>query len=185
MNFIIDGILMLFFLVLLYISFDNGILKVATVLLGMYLGLQIAGLFYEPFAGLTATAGDPESKTTSDIVWFFVLWAIFSIVFALVVWSIIGTFALPKWAGNIDQLGGLILGAFAGILFLTVVVFVMKNTTTMMWYGSGKPQNWLGGIVSGFENSFLVRILNIFRELFLNFLSPWLPRTLPALRDKI
>src|SRR5215210_6417134 len=100
----IDVFLFLFLIYLLYISFTNGVLKVITVLLGMYGGLQVAALFQDLFANLTARGGDVNSITTNRIVWFFILFIFWSIIFSLVAWSFIGKLQLPKIVLSIDQL---------------------------------------------------------------------------------
>src|SRR4051812_35944946 len=99
---------------LLYLSFTSGILKVLTVLIGMYIGLQLSALTYQLFAGLTASQS-ADSVTTNQIVWFFALWIVWSIIFGYLAWTVIGTFQLPQWANNLDQLGGLALGVFASV----------------------------------------------------------------------
>lgn len=185
MNFVIDFILFAFLLVLLYLSFNNGVLKVATVLVGMYAGLQIAGLFYTTFASLTSDGKDADAAVTSQIVWFFALWAVFSIVFSLIAWSFIGTIELPQWMKNFDQLLGLGLGILASLFALVVLGYVFKNTITIMWYGSGRPDNWMAGVKNGFDKSAVISVLNIFKGLFLNVLSPWLPRDVPVFRDAL
>lgn len=185
MNIVIDFVLFLFLLFLLYMSFTNGFLKVLTVLIGMYIGLQIAGIFYTVFASLTSDPKAADSALTSQVVWFFVLWVIFSIIFTLVAWSFIGTLDLPRWMKNFDQLLGLGLGVFASVFALVVLGYVFKSTITIMWYGSGRPDNWLAGVKSGFDRSVLISVLNIFKGLFLNVMSPWLPRDLPVFRDAL
>ncbi len=182
----IDVVLFLFLLFLLYLSFTSGLLKVATVLIGMYGGLQVAGLFYELFGNLTADKTKPGSTTTNQIIWFFILWVVWSIIFSLVAWYFIGSFNLPKRLRNLDQLLGLGLGVFAAIFAMMIVGFVFKNTITMIWYGSGTPDNWLKAIKDGFDNSVLMGIFNSLKVVFLNVLSPWLPsKNLPVFQNNI
>ncbi len=183
---IVDVFLFLILLVLLYMSFSNGVLKVATVIIGMYGGLQVAALFYQIFGDLTANKGDPNSITTNQIIWFFALWVVWSIIFTLVAWSFIGTIRLPKWANNFDQLGGLVLGLFASVFGMLIVGFVFKNTITMIWYGSGRPNNWLGFLKTSFEGSLLMGIFDAIKVLYLNILSPWLPsKDLPVFQKNL
>ncbi len=182
----VDFVLFLFLLFLLYLSFASGVLKVLTVLIGMYLGLQIAALSYKIFAELTADKSKVGSGTTSQIIWFFILWVVFSIIFSLVVWSFLGTVRLPKWATNLDQLLGLGLGVLASVFAILVLGFVMKNTITMLWYGSGTPDNWLKAIKDGFEGSILIKIFNSIKVVYLNVLSPWLPSNdLPVFKETL
>ncbi len=182
----VDVILFFMLLVMLYLGFSSGTLKVLTIIIGMYLGLQVAALFYQIFANLTANAGDQASILTNQIIWFFALWVFWTIVFTLVAWSFLGSFDLPKWLRNVDQLGGLVLGVFASVFAMMVFGFVLKNTLTMIWFGAGKPTNWLYGLKTGFDNSLLMSIFNSIKFLFLNVLSPWLPSgNLPVFRNDL
>lgn len=181
---IIDIVLFLILLVLIYMGFSSGVLKVAAVTLGMYGGLQVAALFYEIFARITATPGDANSATTSQVVWFFALWVVWTIIFTLIAWYFLGSIKLPTWTNNIDQLLGLGLGFFAAIFALFVVSFVMKNTFTMIWYGSGRPSNWMLEVKMAFDNSFLMGLFQVLKVVYLNILSPWLPnKNLPVFQN--
>ncbi len=182
----VDILIFLGMMVLLYLCFTNGILKVLTVLIGMYAGLQVAAIFYKIFADLTAEKANPNSITTNQIVWFFGLWIAWSIIFTLVAWSFIKHLQLPKWAVSLDQLGGLVLGFFATVFAMMILGYVFKNVTTLLWYGSGRPTNWLLTVKDGFDNSFFMKLFNTFKTLYLNVLSPWLPaRDLPVFKDNI
>ena len=172
----VDIVLFLMLLVMVYIGFSAGLLKVLTVIIGMYGGFQVAALFYTIFANITATPGDPNSALTSQIVWFFVLWLVWSIIFTLVAWSFIGTITLPKWLSNIELLGGLILGLLAAVFAMSIFGIVMRNVVIMTWYGSGQPAgNWLDTLRLAFKNSFLISLFNSIRYVYLNLMSPWLP----------
>jgi uncharacterized membrane protein required for colicin V production len=186
MNIVVDGILFFFLLFLLYLSFSQGFLKVLTVVIGMYLGMQVAALAYKLFANLTTDQAKPGSATTNQIIWFFILWVVWSIIFSLVAWSFLGTIQLPKWARNFDQLLGLALGVFAAVFAILIISFVFKNTIIMMWYGSGAPDNWLKALKDGFEQSALIKLFNILKVVYLNILSPWLPSgDLPVFKDNL
>ncbi|HEX2911962.1 MAG TPA: CvpA family protein [Chloroflexia bacterium] len=182
----VDIFIFFIFLVLLYFSFSSGVLKVLSVIIGMYGGLQVAALFNDIFAELTSNKGDPSSYTTNRIVWFFALFVVWTIIFTLVAWSFIGHINLPRWAKNFDQVLGLVLGVFAAVFAMLVVGFVFKNTITMIWYGSGRPTNWLLGVKEGFDNSFMMKIFNAIKVLYLNILSPWLPdKDLPVFKENL
>lgn len=113
MGLIIDFILLLVILIIAFMGFNMGLVKVGAGIVGMYLGIQIATFFYVVFADLTATAGNATSRATNQIVWFFTLWVVWSIVFTLILWSFTKTIYIPKRLANLDQLGGLALGMFA------------------------------------------------------------------------
>lgn len=175
MQLVIDIFFLIAIIAIAFMGFNFGIIKVATVILGMYIGMQIAALFYPIFGGLTANQSSASSIYTNQIVWFFILWVVWSIIFSLVGFSFTNSIVLPKRLGNVDQLGGLALGLFAGIFGLLIVGFVLKNTMVLFWYGSGRPGNWLGSLVTGFDNSIIFGVFRTLKVVYLNILSPWLP----------
>lgn len=182
----IDVLLLLGMMSLLYVCFAKGILKVITVLIGMYAGLQVAAVFYKLFADLTADKTNPNSIVTNQVVWFFGLFIAWSIIFALVAWSFIRHFDLPKWAVSLDQVGGIVIGLLAVIFAFTIFGYVFKNIATLLWYGAGRPSNWLFTVVQAFDNSLLMKLFSAFKVLYLNILSPWLPaKDLPIFSDTL
>ena len=182
----VDVFLLLGMMALLYLCFVKGILKVVTVLLGMYAGLQVAAIFYKIFADITAEKANPNSITTNQVVWFFGLWVAWSIIFSLVAWSFIRHLDLPKWAMNLDQIGGIVIGLLAVIFFFTIFGYVFKNIATLLWYGSGRPNNWLFTIKEAWDNSFFMKLFAAFKALYVEILSPWLPaRDLPVFKDNL
>ncbi len=183
---LVDIFLFFAMMALLYLCFTKGTLKILTVLIGMYAGLQVAAVFYKLFADLTADKTNPNSITTNQVVWFFGLFIAWSIIFTLVAWSFIRHFDLPKWAVSLDQIGGLVIGFLAVILALTIVSYVFRDVVTLLWYGSGRPSNWLAAVKDGFDNSFFMKLFNSFKGFYVNILSPWLPaRDLPVFRDAL
>lgn len=172
-----DIILLLALIGIIFACFSAGLIRVTSILLGMYLGLQVAALFYKIFAGLTAEAGNKASEQTNQVIWFGILWVVWSIIFSLIVISFTKEYQLPKtkrW-GNIDQVGGLVVGIFAGIFGVLIISYVVRNTVTLAWFAAGRPNNYLYAILSGFQGSLLMGVFKAMKVVFLNFLSPWLP----------
>jgi uncharacterized membrane protein required for colicin V production len=184
LSLVLDGFFLLVILIIAFMGFSMGLVKIGTAILGMYLGVQIAAIFYTTFASLTTTPGSSSSKATNEIVWFFALWVVWSVIFTLIVWSFSKTLIVPKRLANLDQLGGLVLGMFAGIFGLFVLAFVFKNTVYLIWFGSGRPNNWIKSILDGFDTSVIFNILRSIRFVYLNILSPWLPvNQMPIFKD--
>jgi hypothetical protein len=105
----------------------------------------------------------------------------------LIVISFTKEYALPKtkkW-GNIDQVGGLILGIFAGIFGILIVAYVVRNTVILAWIAAQRPHNYLESIKMAFDSSLLMGVFKTLKFIFLNVLSPWLPSGIPVFTDKI
>lgn len=172
----VDILLVLVLVVLLYVGFSLGILKMLTAILGMYIGLQFAAFLFPIFASLTTKAGSENSAMTNQIVWFFILWVVWSIIGTLIVWSFLGQVRLPKWLSNLELLGGLILGLLAAVFALSIIGIVAKNVVTLFWIAQGRQgDNFLGFMKDSFDSSILIGIFDTIRFIYLSFLSPWLP----------
>jgi uncharacterized membrane protein required for colicin V production len=171
----IDVLLLLILVAIIFLCFSKGLIKVSSVLLGMYLGLQVAALFYKLFGALTAEAGNDASIRTNQVIWFGILWVVWSIIFSLVVMSFTKEYRMPEKWGNLDQIGGLVVGLLVGIFGVLVMAYVIRNTVTLAWIAAGRPSNYLYAIKSGFDTSILMGVFNSIKVLFLNVLSPWLP----------
>ncbi len=171
----VDIILFIFLIIIVFICFSAGLIRVASILLGMYLGLQVAALFYKLFANITAEVSNPASVQTNQVLWFGILWVVWSIIFSLVVISFTREYSMPKKLANLDQIGGLALGIFVAIFGILVVAFVIRNTVSLAWISAGRPNNYLFSIVEGFRTSLLMGVFKSLKVVFLNFLSPWLP----------
>jgi uncharacterized membrane protein required for colicin V production len=92
----IDIVLFLFLIAIVYMCFTTGLIRVASVMLGMYLGMQVAALFYTTFAGLTADNSNAASIETNQIIWFGALWVVWSIIFCLMIINFTKEYSLPK-----------------------------------------------------------------------------------------
>ncbi len=179
----IDFILFFILIGIVFLCFSTGLIRVASVILGMYLGLQVAALFFKIFATITAEAGNPASIQTNQVIWFGILWVVWSIIFSLVVISFTKEYTLQKRWGNLDQIGGLVLGIFAGVFGILIISYVIRNTITLAWVAAGKPNNYLFAIKSGFDGSLLMSVFNTLKVVFINALSPWLPNDFPIFNN--
>ncbi len=179
----VDIILFLLLVGIIFICFSVGLIRVASVLFGMYLGLQVAAIFYRLFGGLTSDKGSASSIQTNEIIWFGILWVVATIILALVVISFTKSYSLPEKWGNIDQVGGLALGIIAGVFGILIIAFVVRNTLNLAWIAAGRPNNYLYAIVSGFQGSLLMNVFKGLKVLFLNVLSPWIPGDIPIFNE--
>lgn len=176
---VIDFILLLVLIIIIFVGFSVGIIKMASVILGMYLALQVAALLYIPFASLTG------GTVSSQDVWFGILWGVWTIIFTLIVLSFTRYIQLPQWLAGIEQLAGMVLGLIAGIFGLLVLGFVFQNTITVGLAGSGCNGGFLRFFAQQFNGSLLMHVFNTIKIVLLNYLSPWLPsNNLPVFQDQ-
>lgn len=181
---LVDLLLLFLFLMVIFIGFSVGLIRMVCVVIGMYVGVNIAALTYVAFAGLTAEKGNPVSQATAEVVWFGVVWVVSSIIFTLVAFSFLRYIVLPGWLRNIEQLTGLVAGMFVGIFGLLVIGYVFQNSLALALASSqcsGGPTRFFA---SGFQNSLLMHVFNGVKVVLLDTLSPWLPTNrMPVFAD--
>jgi Colicin V production protein len=169
-----DLFLLIILFAMIFWCFVLGTMKVLTMILGMYFGLQVAALTYGIFASLTA------DKTSASLfahqnVWFGVLWLLWAVLFGLILWQFIKSVELPKGLANLDQIGGLILGAFAALFVVMVVGLVFKQVFAIVVAGSQGRNEFFNLMSEQFNNSIVIQVVNTLKVVFFNILSPWLP----------
>ncbi len=179
----LDIILFLILVGIVYTSFSLGLIRVASILIGMYVGVQVAASLYRLFAYSTADTANAASVQTNEVVWFGLLWVVWSIIASLIIISFSKHYSLPKKWGNLDQIGGLALGVMAGVFGVLILSFVIRNTLNLVWSAAGRPDNYLFSVVSAFQGSLLMGIFKSLKVIFINVLSPWIPGSIPVFSD--
>ncbi len=181
---LVDLLLLFLFLMVIFIGFSVGLIRMLCVVIGMYVGVNIAALTYVAFAGLTAEKGDAVSQKTAEIVWFGVVWVVSSIIFTLVAFSFLRYIVLPGWLRSIEQLTGLVAGMFVGIFGLLVVGYVFQNSLALALASSHCDGGLTRFFAVGFRDSLLMHVFNAVKVVLLDTLSPWLPTNkIPVFAD--
>lgn len=175
---LIDILLLFILLGIVYVGFNIGLIKMASILLGMYIGLQVAAFLYIPFGNLTG------GTVSSEDVWFGVLWAAWSAIATLIILSFTRHIALPESLANIEQVLGMAFGLLVGVFGLLVLGFVFQNTITLGLATSGCGSGTLKFFAGQFNGSLLMHIFSSVKVVLLNYMSPWLPsNNLPVFQD--
>jgi hypothetical protein len=179
-----DIFLLIILFVMIFVCFTLGTMKVLTILLGMYGGLQVAAFTYSFFANLTANPKNGDSVDAHQTVWFGVLWLLWAVLLGLILWQFVKSIVLPKAIANLDQIGGLFLGIFVAIFVVMIVGLVFKQVFFIVALSSGGGGSGFFNLVSDqFQNSIVMRVVDIVRVVYFNILSPWLPvNQLPLFR---
>jgi hypothetical protein len=171
---IADILLLIVLFAMIFWCFVLGTMKVLTMILGMYFGLQVSALTYGLFASLTADP-KPDSIFTHQTMWFGVLWLLWAILFSLILWQFVRSIQLPKGLANLDQIGGLILGTFAAIFVVMIVGLVFKQIFAIVAATSQGRNEFFNLMRDQFNNSIIIQVVGILRVVYFNILSPWLP----------
>ena len=181
---LIDFLLLFIWLGIIFLGFSVGIIKMGCALIGMYIGVNIAALVYQPFASLTVKPGADPS--VGYVVWFGVAWIVSSIVFTLIALSFLGPLELPRWMKGFEQLAGLASGLVVGIFGLLVFGFVIQNTLALALASSQCQGGFVKFFAQNFTDSLLMHIFGAVKDVLINALSPFLKNgssAIPVFQD--
>jgi uncharacterized membrane protein required for colicin V production len=128
---LLDILIILFIVGGVGFGFWRGVLYLGLALLGVYLGALVGRFVYEPVARSIAGAINFDLNALQLIIFLIVVLAVpaLLLVTAHTVW---GSLKLPHAWGQLDLIGGMLLGAVVGLLFamFLVLTFGFLATTT-------------------------------------------------------
>ncbi len=101
------------------IGFSRGLVKTVLPLVGIMLGVFLAGRFYGSMGDWLSTW--LESDAQADIVGFLVVFVL-TVVVVLVISEVISKFVKLTLLGWLDRAGGAILGLVVGAFFASVIL---------------------------------------------------------------
>jgi uncharacterized membrane protein required for colicin V production len=181
---VIDILLVLAFLAIVAAGFIGGVIRLLFVLVALYLGVIVAGLFYVPIGlGLSSrlSAIDPF---TAELVSFFLLMAGATVALSISLLKTFATLRLPRYLAGLDQTGGAALGVVAAtftVVVATVVLSFFFGLVTETAAKGVQVSPVLLSLALQLRASFLARyFVDLSAPLFV-LIVPWFPNGLPAI----
>jgi uncharacterized membrane protein required for colicin V production len=157
----------IFIIIVLFFTFNGlrkGLVKVVGGILGIFVGIYFAGLFYlqfsEWFQGITQIFGSTES----NIIGFIVVFIVVNRIFALIIFLLDKIVSIPI-INSINKLLGGILGFFQGVLIIVLIVTIFTN---------------LGSFV-GADNAISASKIAPYSEKVIAVIRPFLPQDLKSI----
>lgn len=181
---VIDIVLTLCFLVIIGFGFFGGVIRLAFVLLSLYLALVVGGLFYVPLGVVLAQRVVALTSLTAQLVAFMLLVAGGGTALAISFFKTFPTARLPRALAGLDQMGGAAVGVLAATLACVVLTVVMNFFFGMVVStkeGGIEVTPLLLSLAEQLRVSFLVRFLVDLSAPIFVFILPFFPNGLPAI----
>ena len=160
----------IFIIIILFFTFNGlrkGLVKVVGGILGIFVGIYFAGLFYLQFSEWLQTLTQIFGSTESNIIGFIVVFIVVNRVFAIIIFLLDKIVSIPI-INSINKLLGGTLGFLQGALIITLIVTVFTN---------------LGSFV-GADNVISNSRIAPYSEKAITIIKPFLPKDLKSIPGK-
>jgi len=160
----------IFIIIILFFSFNGlrkGLVKVVGGILGIFVGIYFAGLFYLQFSEWLQTVTQIFGSMEANIVSFIVVFIIVNRVFALIIFLLDRIVRIPI-INSINKILGGALGFLQGALIVTLIVTIFTN---------------LGSFV-GADNIISKSLIAPYSEKVITIIRPFLPQDLKSIPGK-
>ncbi len=178
-----DFLIILMFLAIIGVGFLNGVSRVSSAIVAIYFAAVFAAAVYRPMTEFAQRYLTTMGAVTGQLVFFLLLFFLFSVGFTMILSSWLGGIRLPRRIEIADNVGGAALGVIVSglamtlaAMLLTIMVQVLNQTLVF----SGRVAV-LGFIRGEIDHSTLVPIFLDMAPFFTRLLAPWFPGGLPPI----
>jgi uncharacterized membrane protein required for colicin V production len=178
-----DFLIIVTFLAIIGAGFFSGITRVTSAILALYFGSIFAAAFYRPASDGARRSLTTMGEQTGHLVFFLLLFFIFSIVFTLIFSHWLGEVRLPRRIQVFDNIGGAALGVIVSGLAMTLAAMLLAITLqalnqTLVFTGRDTVLTTMQGQI---HSSTLVPIFLRMAPFFSHLIAPWFPGGLPPI----
>lgn len=181
MNFV-DVLIMLFFGAIVALSFFGGIGKVISTLVGLYLGVIIAAVFYHPLAVAVGKVFTTMSPFTGDLLMFVLLLALSTLAVAAGLGRTFVLGKIPQRLGAFSNISGATLGILVAVMstvlasmIISLGLQVLDRTATL------GASSFMLDLQEQMRGAMLVPIFLKLAPTLITPLRPWFPSGLPPI----
>ena len=122
LDIVIVGLLLFF----LYIGWNQGVPRLAMVMGAIYSGFLLASVYYHLFAVWLASMFKSQVTVGNELLAFFILLVLVSVLMLALLLTVFGHIEIKGRVAVFDKLGGSVLGLFAGVLIIGILVTILR-----------------------------------------------------------
>jgi uncharacterized membrane protein required for colicin V production len=122
LDIVIVGLLAFF----LYLGWMQGVPRLSMAIGALYTGFLLASVYYHLFATSLGNMFQTRVTPITDIIAFFLLFTLISVVMFALLLTLYGHVEIKGKAAIFDKLGGSVLGLFAGVLIISILVTILR-----------------------------------------------------------
>lgn len=115
--------LLLFFL---YIGWNQGVPRLAMVVGAIYTGFLLSSVYYHFFAVWLSSVFKSRVTVGNELLAFFILLVLVTVLMLALFLTVFGHIEVKGRAAIFDKLGGSVLGFFAGVLIIGILITVFR-----------------------------------------------------------
>jgi uncharacterized membrane protein required for colicin V production len=179
----LDFLIIVTFLGIIGAGFFGGVTRVTSAIIALYFGAVFAAAFYDPLADFGREHLTTMTVQTGQLVFFLILFFVFSALMTAVVSRWLGDVSLPRRFQVFDNIGGAALGVIVSGLAMTMAAMLLAITLqalnqTLVFSGRDAM---LSSARDQIDGSTLVPIFLRMAPFFARLISPWFPGGLPEI----
>jgi len=160
----------IFIIIILFFTFNGlrkGLVRVVGGILGIFVGIYLAGVFYLQFSEWLQTLTDLFGPTEANIISFIVVFIIANRLFAVIIFLLDTIVKIPI-INSVNKLLGGALGFLQGALIVTLIVTVFTNL----------------GSLAGADNVISNSQIAPYSQKAITLIKPFLPKDLKSIPAK-
>ncbi len=175
------------FLGIIGFGFFCGVTRVTAAIFALYFGAVFAAAFYQPLGDLSRRYLTTMEEQTGHLVFFLILFFVFSVIFTIIVSRWIGEIKLPRRIQVFDNVGGAALGIIVSGLAMTLAAMLLAITLQALnqTIGVTDGDTVSTSVRSQIHDSTLVPIFLRMAPFFGSMISPWFPGGLPPILSTV
>lgn len=181
---LIDIVLMLAFVGIAALGFLGGTLRLLLVLISLYLAVVVGGLFYIPVALWLFRTFEAMDAFSAQMLAFFLLIIITTIVLAVSLIHTFGAAKLPRFVASLDQIGGGALGVITAAFSVILISIILRLFFGFVAQTAAAGAPVWPGMVALAEQARTSAVARLFLQIsapLFAIIQPWFPSGLPEI----
>lgn len=171
------------FLAVIAVGFFAGVTRVTAGIVAIYFASVCSAAFYRPVAESLRDVIGTMNRQASYLCSFFLLFLVFSSIFAFYISRWLGDLKFPRRIEIIDNVGGAALGLLVSGLAVTLAAILLAVMLQALnqTFGPGSNDSVVGFVRDQIDQSQLVPLFLRVSPYFVRLVSPWFPNGLPPI----
>lgn len=184
----IDIFFALLFLAIVIYGFFGGVVRLTMILIGLYLSVVVAGLFYVPVGRVVSSNLRDIEPFTGQLLAFILLTLFGTLAIALTLIKTFVTVRIPNIFASVDQIGGATVGLILSLFTVTIVSVIFRVYFNLILTAASNGFSVTPVMLTlalHNKTSFLVAFFAQLTIPIYALIAPWFPGGLPEILSRV